>query len=112
MLARVPIAFIAGVVSFFAPCVLPLVPGYLSSVSAVEPSRLGERGAWRRVVGASVPFVLGFTAVFVALGVGAVALGAVAGTRRQQQWVAGFLVIVLGLAFMGLLPFRFPERLA
>src|SRR5918911_192362 len=111
MLARIPIAFLAGFVSFLAPCVLPLVPGYLSSVSAVEAGRLGERGAWRRVVAASVPFVLGFTAVFVALGTGAAALGG-AVDRRALLWVAGFLVIVLGLTFMGLLPIRFPERLA
>jgi cytochrome c-type biogenesis protein len=111
VLARVPIAFLAGLVSFLAPCVLPLVPGYLSSVSAVEAGRLGERGAWRRVVTASIPFVLGFTVVFVALGTGAAALGNTV-DRRALLWTAGFLVIVLGLTFMGLLPFHFPERLA
>jgi hypothetical protein len=47
------------------------VPGYLSAVSAVEADRLGERGSSRRVVVASIPFVIGFTAVFVLLGVGA-----------------------------------------
>jgi len=114
MLARVPIAFAAGLVSFLAPCVLPLVPGYLSTVSAVEAGRLAERGAARRVVAASLPFVLGFTAVFVALGAGAAAAGgALEGSRRELLWVAGFLVIVLGLAFMELLPFRvFPDGLA
>ena len=65
------VALVAGFVSFLAPCVLPLVPGYLSAVSAVEADRLGDRGSARRVVLASIPFVLGFTAVFVALGVGA-----------------------------------------
>jgi cytochrome c-type biogenesis protein len=112
VLARVPIAFLAGFVSFLAPCVLPLVPGYLSAVSAVEAGRLGERGAARRVVATSVPFVLGFTAVFVGLGAGAAAAGGLLDeNRRVLLWVAGFLVIVLGLAFMGLLPIRFPERL-
>ena len=75
MIGRIPVAFAAGLVSFLAPCVLPLVPGYLSAVSAVDAGRLGERGAARRVVVSSIPFVLGFTAVFVALGTGAAAAG-------------------------------------
>ncbi len=112
MAAQVPIAFLAGLVSFLAPCVLPLVPGYLSSVSAVEAGRLGEPGAARRVVAASIPFIAGFTAVFVALGAGAAALGgALDENRRTLLWVAGFVVIVLGLSFTGLLPIRWPERL-
>ncbi len=69
------VALIAGFVSFLAPCVLPLVPGYLSAVSAVEADRLDERGSARRVVLASIPFVLGFTGVFVALGIGAQLIG-------------------------------------
>jgi cytochrome c-type biogenesis protein len=106
----IPVAVGAGFVSFLAPCVLPLVPGYLSAISAVEAERLGEPGSARRVVRASVPFVLGFTVVFVALGAGAAALG---GSLLQNQFlleqVAGFILIVFGLAFMGLLPW--PERL-
>ena len=106
----IPVAVGAGFVSFLAPCVLPLVPGYLSAVSAVEADRLGESGSSTRVVRASVPFVLGFTAVFVGLGAGAAAIG---GTILQNQFlleqVAGFVLIVFGLVFMGLLPW--PERL-
>jgi cytochrome c-type biogenesis protein len=110
MIGRVPIAFAAGLVSFLAPCVLPLVPGYLSAVSAVEAGRLGERGTVRRVVAASLPFVAGFTVLFVALGAGAGALGgAINLSSIVLQEVAGFVVIVLGLAFAGLLPI--PERL-
>ena len=60
------VAFLAGLVSVITPCVLPLVPGYLSAISAVEANRLGEPGVARRVVVASLPFVLGFTVVFVA----------------------------------------------
>ena len=97
-------------VSFLAPCVLPLVPGYLSAVSAVDADRLGEPGTARRVVVGSVPFVLGFTAFFVLLGVGAALVG---GRLFADQFllerVAGFVLVVLGLAFMGLLPW--PERL-
>ena len=105
MLGRIPIAFAAGFLSFLAPCVLPLVPGYLSSVSTVAADRLGERGSARRVVAASVPFLLGFTAVFVALGAGASWLGSSLGlTQTALQEIAGFIVIALGLAFLGLLP--------
>lgn len=104
------VAFLAGFVSFLAPCVLPLVPGYLSAVSAVEADRLGERDSARRVVLASIPFVLGFTAVFVSLGVGAQLIG---GSLLRDQFllqrVAGFVLVVFGFAFMGLLPW--PERL-
>src|SRR5437762_12483304 len=108
MLGRIPIAFLAGLVSFLAPCVLPLVPGYLSAVSAVDAGRLGERGVARRVVVSSIPFVLGFTAVFVALGTGVAAAGGLLSATSQQE-IAGFVVVVFGLAFMGLLPW--PERL-
>ena len=66
MLEKLPVAFLAGLVSVITPCVLPLVPGYLSAVSAVDVDRLGERGAGKRVVIASIPFIVGFTIVFVA----------------------------------------------
>ena len=110
MIGRIPVAFAAGLLSFVAPCVLPLVPGYLSAVSAVEADRLGERGTAKRVLVASLPFVAGFTALFVALGAAAGLLGdTVSLNSTRVQAVAGFVVIVLGLAFAGLLPF--PERL-
>jgi cytochrome c-type biogenesis protein len=105
-----PIAFVAGLVSFLAPCVLPLVPGYLSAVSAVDADKLGQPGTARRVVVSSLPFVAGFTAFFVLLGVGAALLG---GRLFADQFllerISGFVLVVLGLAFMGLLPW--PERL-
>lgn len=101
-------AFVAGFVSFLAPCVLPLVPGYLSAVSAVDVGELGQRGTARRVVVASLPFVAGFSGVFVALGAAAGAIGSLLGQRSLEE-IAGFVVIVFGLAFVGLLPV--PERL-
>jgi len=73
--ARLPIAFLAGFASVITPCVLPLVPGYLSALSSVEAGRLGQQGTARRVAVASIPFILGFTAVFVMLGAGAAAIG-------------------------------------
>src|SRR3954467_3738456 len=110
MAGRIPVAFLAGLVSFVAPCVLPLVPGYLSAVSAVEAGRLGQPGTTRRVLLGSLPFVAGFTALFVLLGAGAGLVGdAVSLNSTRLHAVAGFVVIIFGLAFAGLLPF--PERL-
>jgi cytochrome c-type biogenesis protein len=63
MAGQIPVAFLAGLVSFVAPCVLPLVPGYLSAVSAVEAGQLGERATTKRVLVRSLPFVAGFTHV-------------------------------------------------
>src|SRR5919206_3741348 len=107
MAEKVPVAFLAGLVSVLTPCVLPLVPGYLSAVSAVEVDCLGERGVGRRVVAASVPFIAGFTLVFVVLGAGAAAIATVVAKTTQTQ-IAGFALVVIGLAFIGLLPW--PER--
>jgi cytochrome c-type biogenesis protein len=94
-------AFVAGLVSVAAPCVLPLVPGYVSVVA-------GGAATPRRVLAGSVPFVLGFTVVFVVLGAGAAALGSALPQERRIE-LAGFLLVVFGLAFAGLLPW--PERL-
>jgi len=92
MAGQVPVAFLAGLVSFIAPCVLPLVPGYLSAVSAVEAGRLGEPGTTKRVFLASLPFVAGFTVLFVALGAGAGLVGnAVSLNSTRVQAVAGFV---------------------
>jgi cytochrome c-type biogenesis protein len=103
MLEKLPVAFLAGMVSVVTPCVLPLVPGYLSAVSAVGVDRLGERGAGRRVVVASIPFIIGFTIVFVVLGAGAAAIASVVPKTAQIQ-IAGFALVVIGLAFVGLIP--------
>jgi cytochrome c-type biogenesis protein len=105
---RLVAAFGAGLVSIAFPCVLPLVPGYLSAISSVEVERLGERGVARRVVTASVPFAFGFTVVFVVLGAAAAAIGGWVDLETRTK-IAGFVLVVLGLAFMGLLPW--PERM-
>ncbi len=109
MAGKIPIAFLAGFVSVITPCVLPLVPGYLSAVSAVEAGRLGERGVTRRVLLGSVPFIIGFTVVFVAVGAGAAVIGRIVDAEAREA-IAGFVLVVLGLAFMGLLPL--PARMA
>jgi cytochrome c-type biogenesis protein len=104
---RLGISFAAGFVSVVLPCVLPLVPGYLAALSSVEAGHLGQRGTARRVVVSSLPFIFGFTVVFVVLGAGAAAIGSVLSATLRTQ-LAGFILIVLGLAFVGLLPV--PER--
>ena len=107
-MAEFPAAFVAGLLSIVTPCVLPLVPGYLSAVSAVEADRLGDAGVGRRVARSSIPFILGFTVVFVVLGAGAAAVGGTLDANRRAE-LAGFVLVVLGLAFLGLLPW--PERI-
>jgi cytochrome c-type biogenesis protein len=107
MLEKIPPAFLAGMLSVITPCVLPLVPGYLSAVSGVSVDRLAEAGVGRRVVKASIPFIFGFTVVFVVLGAASATLASVVSQQAQLQ-IAGFTLIVIGLAFVGLLPL--PER--
>ena len=107
MAERIPVAFLAGLISVLTPCVLPLVPGYLSAVSSVEANRFGERGVAKRIAVASVPFMIGFTVVFVALGAGSAAVASVLNSSSQSA-IAGFVLVVLGLVFVGLLPW--PDR--
>ena len=107
MIEKLPLAFAAGLLSVVTPCVLPLVPGYLAAISSVEVTALGAPGSSRRIVSASMPFIAGFTAVFVLLGAGAAAIASVVPKTTQTQ-IAGFVLVVIGLAFTGLLPV--PER--
>ncbi|HEY8465902.1 MAG TPA: cytochrome c biogenesis protein CcdA [Solirubrobacterales bacterium] len=79
--ADVPVAFLAGLVSFVSPCVLPLVPGYLSAVSGVSVAEIDE-AHWTRVLGPSLLFIASFSAIFILLGLTATALGQ---TLRDHQ---------------------------
>ena len=108
MAASLVFAFAAGFASIVYPCVLPLVPGYLSAVAGVEPRRLEEGGVTRRVALASIPFIAGFSVVFVALGAAAAALARVLDPGVQAE-VAGLVLVVFGLALAGLLPW--PDRM-
>jgi cytochrome c-type biogenesis protein len=107
ILLALPLAVAAGLVSFLSPCVLPLVPGYLSYVtglSAAEVFDESERRRWRLLAGAAL-FVAGFTLVFVSAGVLLGGLGGFLLDHQQLlQRVLGALTIVLGLAFVGGLP--------
>ncbi|WP_405991614.1 cytochrome c biogenesis CcdA family protein [Streptomyces sp. NBC_00986] len=116
LLLALPIAVLGGLVSFFSPCVLPLVPGYLSYVTGVSGTDLGDARRGRMVAGASL-FVLGFTAVFVS---GGALFGFFGQTLQENQDVLsktlGVLMILMGVFFMGLMPwltqreFRFHKR--
>lgn len=102
----VPIAFAAGVVAFLSPCVLPLAPGYVSYITGLTGTELAQpRGHRGQVLAGSLLFVLGFSVVFVSYGVlfggaGSLLLEYADALTR----ILGVLVIVMGLAFMGLIP--------
>ncbi|GGO89734.1 cytochrome c biogenesis CcdA family protein [Wenjunlia tyrosinilytica] len=104
LLLAVPVALLGGLVSFFSPCVLPLVPGYLSYVTGVSGTDLAQARRGRMVVGASL-FVLGFSAVFVSGGALFGGFGTLLQEHRETITRAlGGLTIVLGLSFMGVVP--------
>jgi cytochrome c-type biogenesis protein len=112
--AGIPVAFLVGMVSFFTPCILPLLPGYLSYVSGVsgEELELGEQR--RRVLAGTILFMAGFAAVFTLLGY---ATASLAGGLRflldnlsLVNRIAGVFVIVMGVAFLSTLYVRTLER--
>ncbi|MFE4367452.1 cytochrome c biogenesis CcdA family protein [Streptomyces sp. NPDC056835] len=116
LLLALPIALLGGLISFFSPCVLPLVPGYLSYVTGVSGTDLADARRGRMVVGATL-FVVGFTAVFVS---GGALFGYFGGTlqdhREVLSKVLGVLMILMGVFFMGMMPwltqreYRFHKR--
>ncbi|MFH0242943.1 cytochrome c biogenesis CcdA family protein [Streptomyces sp. HK10] len=116
LLLAIPVALLGGLVSFFSPCVLPLVPGYLSYVTGIGGADLAEARRGRMALGASL-FVAGFTAVFVS---GGALFGYFGQTLLEHQEtisrVLGVVLIAMGLLFAGLLKgvgqreFRFHRR--
>jgi cytochrome c-type biogenesis protein len=90
----------AGVVSFLSPCVLPLVPGYLSAVSGVSAAEL-ESAGWRRVLGPSLLFVASFSAIFIILGLTATGLGSFLGDNKELLTkISAALIIAMGVLFV------------
>jgi cytochrome c-type biogenesis protein len=106
VLLALPVALLAGLVSFFSPCVLPLLPGYLSFATGLGAAEITSGRAGRsRVLLGTIGFVAGFAAVFVAIGALAGTVGAVLVAWQRPLTIAGgILAIVLGLVFTGWLP--------
>jgi cytochrome c-type biogenesis protein len=105
LLLAIPVALIAGLVSFFSPCVIPLLPGYLSYATGLSGADLADARRGRMLAGA-VLFVLGFSAVYVVVGFTAGSFGTwLVRSRTQLEIVLGVVMILLGLAFSGLVPF-------
>ena len=104
----VPVAAIAGLVSFFSPCVIPLLPGYLSYTTGLSGADLAAGKAKQhraRMLAGSVLFVLGFTTVFVIIGATAGGVGLWLRTYGDEiTFVMGFVLIALGLVFAGVVP--------
>jgi cytochrome c-type biogenesis protein len=106
MALALPVAFLAGLVSFFSPCVVPLLPGYLSYATGLGAAEVveGSQHRSRMLAGASL-FVLGFAVVFVITGVVAGSAGRMLAEYRDViTRVLGVLIIMLGLIFAGVLP--------
>lgn len=111
VLLALPIALLAGLVSFFSPCVLPLLPGYLSYATGLGAADITSGAAGqlrrRRVLAGTLGFVAGLALVFVATGALAGTVGAALVTwQRPLSLVAGLVAIALGLVFTGWLPFQ------
>jgi cytochrome c-type biogenesis protein len=108
-------AFAAGILSFISPCVLPLIPGYISFISGLTLEEMqgqdAGRASRRHVLIASLAFVLGFTVIFVAAGASATAIGKFLRLYAPIiNKVAGALLIVLGLHMMGVFRIRLLEN--
>lgn len=107
-------AFLAGIVSFLSPCVLPLVPGYVSYVSgrSLEDIATGQNARQRfAVLVSSLFFVIGFSAVFIALGAGASMIGGfLRSFLYEASYIAGGIIVLFGLHMMGLFKFRWMNK--
>jgi cytochrome c-type biogenesis protein len=94
-------AFAVGFISFISPCVLPLVPGYLSAISGISFAEIREGGNRARVLGPAIIFCISFTVMFVALGMGATGVGSWLGDHRValRHW-SGIVIAVMGVLFI------------
>jgi cytochrome c-type biogenesis protein len=109
LLLAIPVATIAGLVSFFSPCVIPLLPGYLSYATGLSGADLQDAAVTRqrrgRMLAGSLLFVLGFATVFVLIGIASGAAGAWLVRWQDELTIAlGVLSILLGLVFLGAVP--------
>lgn len=107
-------AFVAGILSFISPCVLPLIPGYISFISGLTLEEMQGAGSVstsrRQVIIASLAFVMGFTVIFVAMGASATALGKFLYNQAPiLEKIAGTLLVIFGLHMMGVFRIRLLE---
>ena len=104
-------AFVAGFLSFISPCVLPLIPGYISFVSGASLEDMRTGGERRQILIRSLAFVLGFSLVFIALGASASAIGKFIFDKLPLlSKIAGALIIVFGLHMMGVFKLGFLDN--
>ncbi|OGC87959.1 hypothetical protein A2419_02345 [Candidatus Adlerbacteria bacterium RIFOXYC1_FULL_48_26] len=106
MITLIPAAFLAGLLMFLAPCTLPIVPGYLAFIAGVPEKEIakGSGDAKRRVMRNAIFFCLGFSIVFIVLGLFAASIGAALGPWREFiSRGAGLLIIIFGLTMVGLI---------
>jgi cytochrome c-type biogenesis protein len=97
----IPIALAAGLVSFLSPCVLPLVPGYLSTVIGVTPADLKDGVGARRVLVPSLLFIASFSAIFILLGMSATVIGSTLKNDKQTlEHIGGVLIVLMGVVFL------------
>lgn len=97
----IPLAVAAGLVSFLSPCVLPLVPGYLSTVIGVTPADLQDGVGIRRVLVPSLLFIASFSAIFILLGLSATVIGSTLRDHKHTlEQVGGSLIILMGVVFL------------
>jgi cytochrome c-type biogenesis protein len=96
----IPLALAAGLVSFMSPCVLPLVPGYLSTVIGVAPADLQNTGL-RRILIPSLLFIASFSSIFILLGMSATVIGSTLNTHKHElEQAGGGLIVLIGIAFL------------
>jgi cytochrome c-type biogenesis protein len=97
----IPLALAAGLVSFLSPCVLPLVPGYLSTVIGATPADMSDGLGARRVLVPSLMFIASFSAIFILLGMSATVIGSTLNDHKHLlEQVGGIVIVTMGLIFL------------
>ena len=101
-------SFIAGIITFISPCVLPLIPAYITLVTGISLNQLSEKNNLSKIFLSSTVFVSGFTAIFVVLGISATYIGSFfLNNINILRWIGGIIVIVFGLHLMGIFKISF-----
>ena len=111
LLPGLVVAFIAGLISFLSPCVLPIVPPYIAYMSGVALTEIENRKGRQKIVFTALFFVLGLSTVFIFLGFSASAIGAIFFEYQTLlNTIAGFIIMLFGLHFLGIYRLHFLDR--